>query len=189
MKEFLTRPENRVPIFLMIALAIVAVYLYGESHSAKRNADETVRQFNESREYAKKIIELREQPELITAEFRSSLQIAQFIKTAMTVAELPEENLIRIEPRGTQRIAKTPYLEQPFHLELQRVTMPQLVRFLHHLSVHDRLETSDLRLHILRESFSPRRGTGEEREGGDGEDEGPEFWNAELVLTNVLFSP
>ena len=178
MREFFTRLENRLPIFLMIALAIVAVYLYGESRSAKRNADESVRQYNESREYAKKIIELRDKPELIVAELRSSLQIAQFIAAAMTVAEIPEENLIRIEPRGTQRIAKTPYLQQPFHLELQRITMPQLVRFLHHLSVHYRLETNDLRLHVLREHLIKEE-----------EEEGPELWNTELVLTNVLFSP
>ena len=177
MNKFLRNPTHRVPIFLMTALAITAVYLCGESQSARWAADEALRQSNESGEYARKIIELREKPELITAEFRSSLQIAQFIKAAMTIAEIPDEQLIRIEPRGTQRISKTPYLAQPFHLELQKVTMPQLVRFLHHLSVHDQLETSDLRLHVSRETFV---GRGEE---------GSELWNAELVLTNVLFSP
>ena len=92
----------------------------------------------------------------------------------MQEAELPAAKLVRIEPRSAIRFEKTPFLQQPSHLELREVTLEQLIRFLYVLSFKSRLEATDLRVH------APRSVAVES---------GPEHWNAELVLTNIIYSP
>jgi hypothetical protein len=166
--------ENRLPLLLFVGLSIAAFWLYGELGRAHREAVEAATSANTCQEFSSRIIELKKKPELISGKMSSTAQIAQAVETAMQEAEIPAEKLVRIEPRSAVRFEKTPFLQQPSHLELREVTLAQLIRFLHILSTRNRLETTDLRIHAPRSAAS---------------ESGPERWNAELVLTNTLYFP
>lgn len=172
-KSVITARENRLPILLLIGLAIPAFWLYGELGRAYRGARETAAGAKMCREFSSRIIELKKRPERIAGKMSSTAQIAQSVEAAMLDAEIPAANLVRIEPRSAIRFEKTPFLQQPSHLELRDVTMQQLIRFLYALSTKNRLEATDLRLH------APHAAP----------ESGPEIWNVELVLTNTIYSP
>ena len=172
--KFLTVPENRLPLLLFVGLAVLAFWLQGELGRARRGALEAATSAKTCREYSDRIVELKKKPELISGTMSTTAQIAQSIEVAMQEIGIPAANLVRIEPRSSIRHEKTPFLQQPSHLELRDVTMEQLVRFLHVLSTRNRLEATDLRLHAPRSSVT---------------ESGPEIWNVELVLTNTIYSP
>lgn len=174
MKEFLASPRHRLPILLFFVFTILAVWLYGELGRARRAAVEAADNARVCTDLSHRIVDLKKKPELISGSMSSTAQIAQSVEAAMVQAEIPAEKLVRIEPRSAKRFEKTPFLEQPSHLELRDVSMEQLVRFLHALATNNRLEATDLRLHAPRSSSS---------------DSGPEIWSAELVLTNIIYSP
>ncbi|MDR3198689.1 MAG: hypothetical protein LBU34_12550 [Planctomycetaceae bacterium] len=172
--KFLMLPENRLPLLILTGLLILVFFLYGELGRSHRSALEAASNAKTCQELSKRIIELKKKPELISGNMSSTAQIAQSVESAMVQAEIPAGKLVRVEPRSAKRFEKTPFLEQPSHLEFREVTMEQLIRFLHTLSTQNRLETMDLRLHAPRSSAS---------------ETGPEIWNAELVLTNTIYSP
>jgi hypothetical protein len=174
MRTFFIAPENRLPLLILGGLLILAFFLYGELGRLHRAAIEAAGNAKTCQEFSRRIIELKKKPELISGRMSSTAQIAQSVEAAMVQAEIPAEKLVRIEPRSAKRFEKTPFLEQPSHLEFRDVTMEQLIRFLHALSTQNRLETTDLRLHGPRSVAS---------------ETGPEIWNAELVLTNTIYSP
>lgn len=174
LKNLLTSSRHRMPLLILVCFLILAVYLYGELGRAKRSAIEATTNANACREFSRRIVDLKKKPELISGSMSSTAQIAQSVEAAMVQAEIPAEKLVRIEPRTAKRFEKTHFLEQPSHLELRDVTMEQLVRFLHTLQTQNRLETTDLRLHASRSVAA---------------DSGPEIWSAELVLTNIIYSP
>jgi len=173
-KKILKTPENRLPLLLLVGLSVLAFWLSGGLGRAHRGAVEAVANAKACREFASRIIELKKKPELISGRMSSTAQIAQSVETAMLEAEIPAEKLVRIEPRSAIRFEKTPFLQQPSHLELREISLEQLIRFLHILSTRNRLEATDLRIHALR-SAAPETG--------------PELWNAELILTNTIYSP
>jgi hypothetical protein len=171
--KILTSSENRLPLLILTSLVILAFFLYGELERLRRAASAAADNAKTCQELSRRIIELQKKPELISGNMSSTAQIAQSVETAMVQAEIPAGKLVRIEPRSAKRFEKTPFLEQPSHLEFREVTMEQLIRFLHAVSVQNRLETIELRLH------APRTAS----------ETGPEIWNAELVLTNTIYSP
>jgi hypothetical protein len=172
-KTFLTASENRLPLLLIVGLSILTFWLYGELGRAHRGALEAAAMARSSREFSQRIIELKKKPELISGQMSSTAQIAQSVESAMQEAEIPAAKLVRIEPRSAIRYEKTPFLQQPSHLELREVTLEQLIRFIHVLSIRNRLEATDLRIHAPRSA---------------GMEPGPELWNAELTLTNTIYS-
>jgi len=174
LKKILLAPEHRLPLLLLTGLAILAFWLHGELGRAHRGALEAASHAKSCREFSDRIIELKKKPELISGTMSSTAQIAQSVEAAMQDAAIPAVNLVRIEPRSAIRLEKTPFLQQPSHLELRDVTMEQMIRFLHVLSTRNRLEATDLRLHAPRAVPV---------------DSGPEIWNVELVLTNTIYSP
>lgn len=173
-RKFLTAPENRLPLLILVGLTILAFWLHAELGRAHRGALEAATHAEICRKFSQRIMELKKKPELISGETSSTAQIAQSVEMAMQDAEIPAAKLVRIEPRSAIRFEKTPFLQQPSFLELHDVTMEQLIRFLHILSTRNRLETTDLRLHAPRSSLA---------------ESGPEIWNVELVLTNTIYSP
>ncbi len=174
LKNFLFSQTNRLPILLTVCLFILALFLYGELGKARRSAIEAAENSIACKDFSRKIVELKKKPELISGQMSSTAQIAQSVEAAMVEAAITADKLVRIEPRSATRFEKTPFLEQPSHLELRDVTMEQLVRFLHTLQTQNRLETRDLRLHAPRMLSI---------------DSSPEIWSAELVLTNIIYSP
>jgi hypothetical protein len=173
-KSFLTTRENRLPLLLFVVFSILAFWLYGEVCRAHRGAVEAVTSARICQEFSRRIVELQERPELISGQMSTTAQIAQSVEAAMLEAEIPAAGLVRIEPRSAIRFERTPFLQQPSHLELRDVTLQQLIRFLHVLSTRNRLEATDLRIHAPRTVVT---------------ESGPEYWNAELVLTNIIYSP
>lgn len=172
--KMLTLPENRLPLLILTGLVILAFFLYGELGRSHRAASEAADNAKTCQELSRRIIELKKKPELISGNMSSTAQIAQSVEFAMVQAEIPAGKLVRIEPRSAKRFEKTPFLEQPSHLEFREVTMEQLIRFLHAVSTQNRLEAIELRFHAPRSSAL---------------ETGPEIWNAELVLTNTIYSP
>jgi len=166
--------EYRLPVLLSGCLLIAAFFLYGEAAKARRAAEDAAEQITACQELSKQIIALKKRPELVSASTRSSAQIAQAVEAGLLQAEISAERLVRIDPRAARRHEKSPFLEQPSHLELREVTMEQLVKFLLYLAKEHRLETTELRL------LAPRTADAAS---------GPEFWNAELLLTNTIYSP
>ncbi len=173
-RNFLTAPETRLPLLLFVGLAILAFWLSGELGRAYRGAVEASTNAQACQELSRRIVDLKKKPELISGKMSSTAQIAQSVEAAMQESEIPAAKLVRIEPRSAIRFEKTPFLQQPSHLELRDVTLEQLIRFLYALSAKNRLEATDLRIHAPRSSSS---------------ESGPEIWNAELVLTNTIYSP
>lgn len=172
--KILTLPEIRLPLLILTGLVILVFFLYGELGRLQRGASEAADNAQTCRELSRRILELKKKPELISGNMSSTAQIAQSVESAMVQAEIPAGKLVRIEPRSAKRFEKTPFLEQPSHLEFREVTMEQLIRFLHAVSTQNHLETIELRLHAPRSTVS---------------ETGPEIWNAELVLTNTIYSP
>ncbi|MDR1480177.1 MAG: hypothetical protein LBJ00_14675 [Planctomycetaceae bacterium] len=172
--QILTLPEIRLPLLILVGLVIFIFFLYGEFGRLRRAAYEAAGNSKACQELSRRIIELKKKPELISGSMSSTSQIAQSVEAAMVQADISSDKLVRIEPRSAKRFEKTPFLEQPSHLELRDLTMEQLIRFLHALSIQNHLDTTDLRLHVPR-SVAPETG--------------PEIWNAELVLTNTIYSP
>jgi len=173
-KIFVTVPENRLPLLLLVGFAILAFWLHGELGRAHRGALEAAVSAKTCQDFSRRIVDLKKKPELVSGSMSSTAQIAQSVEAAMQDAEIPAVKLVRIEPRSAIRFEKTPFLQQPSHLELREVTLEQLIRFLYVLSFKSRLEATDLRVH------APRSVAVES---------GPEHWNAELVLTNIIYSP
>jgi hypothetical protein len=174
MKQLLLSPQNRLPILLTVCLLILALFLLGELGRAQRNAIDATKSAKACQEFSRRIVDLKKLPELVSGSMSSTAQIAQSVEAAMVESAITADKLVRIEPRSATRFEKTPFLEQPSHLELRDVTMEQLVRFLHTLQTQNRLETRDLRLHSSRTQTI---------------ENGPEIWSAELVLTNTIYSP
>jgi len=174
LKRFLKTPENRLPLFLFVGLAILAFWLYGELERAHRGALVEATNAKESQDYSSRIIDLKKRPELVADRMSTTAQIAQSVEMAMQEAAIPAAKLVRIEPRSAIRFERTSFLLQPSHIELREISMEQLIRFLHILSTRNRLDATDLRLHAPRGTVT---------------ESGPELWNAELVLTNTIYFP
>ena len=172
--SLLKAPEIRLPLFLFAGLSILAFWLYGELGRAHHGALEAASNARICQEFSSRIIELKKKPELIADKMSTTAQIAQSVEMAMQEAAITGDKLVRIEPRSAIRFEKTPFLLQPSHLEMRELSMEQLIRFLHVLSTRSRLEATDLRLHAPRTVAS---------------ETGLELWNAELVLTNTIYSP
>ena len=173
-KKLFVAPEYRLPLLLFVGLAVLALWLHGELGRAYRGALDAATNARICQEYSNRITELKTKPELISGKMSTTAQIAQSVEAAMQEADIPASKLVRVEPRSAIRFEKTPFLQQPSHLELHDVTMEQIVRFLYILSTKYRLEATDLRLHAPRSTQM---------------ESGPEIWNIELVLTNIIYSP
>ena len=172
MKAFLSIKIDRLAILVMIAIMVLILFLHGWSAKARRSALESAQQLTECQNFASKIQELQQKPDLVAVDLRSTSQIAKSVEDSMTKAEINPQSLIRIEPSPLRRIEKSPFARQPINIEVRDITMEQMIRFLFFLSTDHQLQTSDMRLHAPQSAQNVQ-----------------ETWNAELVLSNILFAP
>lgn len=127
------------------------------------------------RKLGDQIAVLKRIPTHASLESRGRQDMALAIQRAAQLAHIPDLSIVRVTPLAGRRLGKSAYLEQPTTVELQQVSLEQLVRFLRELSNPEQgLTATSLRL------TAPRT---------PGEDRESETWSVEVILTHLVFSP
>jgi hypothetical protein len=122
------------------------------------------------------ILSLQRRPRFAGLAAESPHAIAARAEEAVKQAGLPATALIRIEPQSPMRLGDSAYRLRPTRLELRHATLEQVTRFVFHMSREEEGATvRDLRLWAVEEPGGAGTGAG--------------FWNAEPVLTQLIFSP
>jgi hypothetical protein len=127
------------------------------------------------RDLASEMTALRELPQFAVLEAESVETIFGHIQRAVESALLPPKSLVRVQPSAPSYLGDSSYRIRPIRLELEEVTMRQLITFAHHLVDENRgLTVRDLEFWHA---------------GTDSSSAPGERWSAELTLTQLIFSP
>ncbi|MFZ5828652.1 MAG: hypothetical protein ACOY3P_01120 [Planctomycetota bacterium] len=166
------RTMNLAGWFVLVLLGIFVWLEAGRQAAAWRRSAATAK---ECQRLAGEIELLRKRPRLAGLAADSPRAITSRAEEALRLAELPVASLVRIEPQSPVRLGDSAYLLRPTRLELRRVTLEQAIRFAYHMAEEGQgASIRDLRLTALEEP-------------GDPANQG--LWNAEAVLTQLIFSP
>lgn len=176
MKKTDSMGSRKLPLLLLLAICILPAWAYHEMQTNQQAAIESAEQLDECRKLTGTIKQLREKPLQASNQLLSVAQLARSIEEAAEQAKIPLEQLVQIDPRAARRIAKTPYKEQPTHIELRGITLRQLTTLLHVISKKDPGTCiTEIRLHaprLIQEKYQKK-----------------EPWNVEITLTSLLFVP
>ena len=97
-------------------------------------------------------------------------QLVGRIEQSAESAHIPPDSLVRVSPEPARRVADTPYKQKHTQVHLQRVTLQQLITFLHSLTATD----LGLRVSTLRLTASPHPDTGR-------------VWTVQTTLTDTIY--
>lgn len=173
--------ESRRQIVLIAVLVGLLLVAAVWSLAVYRGASERLRSAQDDRRavaaLAAQIQSLRRRPTLEGAEQMGQTQLTAIVQRSASAAGFNAESVIQsVSPQPDRRIPNSPYQQRSTQLRLQGVTLEQITRFLHDLTVRN----PGLRVESLQLS-SP---------GGD-EAEGPEaMWNVDpLVVSFLVYAP
>ena len=138
-------------------------------------AHEAVAELAECKRIAMDIEAARTSPKTALLEKQSDQQISSSIQLAAQVAEIPDKDILRINPLQGRRLAKSAHIEQPIDIEIRQVTFGQLSRFLAELSAAE-CGLKPASLHLTAPRTTPDEGS-------------TELWGCDLVLSYRVFSP
>ena len=157
---------------LTVVAAVQTFFAYVASRQQVLRAEERAAQVTQ---VAAEIRRLREVPTFAAVGADSQRSIARRIEEALRESGLSEDHVLRIQPPNQPyRLGDSPYQVYPTRIELQNITLPQLVDFAY--ALHDAskgLTVTDMRL------WEPRSASGV----------GAERWSVEVTLTQLAFSP
>ncbi len=156
-----------------LLLAVFAGFGFQSMQAARRQLDQSFEDLQEARSLVADIQRLRQQPRVASLEVEPPSQIAVRVSAALQAAEIPTASLIRVDPQPAVRQGRSPYQLRATQIELQEVSLEQVIRFAHHLG--DERQGMTVRDLFLSE---PRT------ESASGE-----VWDAEVTLTQMIFSP
>lgn len=163
-------------VLLMFCACVTLIWTSSQFYKKHKMASAAKAETQQCLLIVDKIIQARTKPSFAVVDPQSTAKITEQIEFSLKESGIPVGNLIRVDPRPPKRIGKSCYKKQYTHLELHNATLPSLVRFLHILSDTDlKLNISELKLR------TPRRDDKTINE--------KEFWQTELVLTQLIFSP
>jgi len=153
-------------------LAVSAAWSYAYMVSERNAALTAEADRDDCLRMARRGRELSTRPTLATERERLASEITGLIEKAAQTAGLTPESLSRITPEPPRRLGDTAYKEKPTQVFLKRVTLMQVVTLVHSLLEADAgLHANSIRLTVPRE------------------DEAAGHWNAELVLTYLIYDP
>ncbi len=153
-------------------LALAALWSYQQMEARKLSAQQAQADLVDCRSLAGKIRQSRAVPCLATSkEPAASESIAQ-IEQAVRSAGIAPNSLDRITPEMPRRVGDTAYKEKPTQVQLRKVSLRQVAALAYNLRIADvALNTGSVRL------SAPR------------DDDTTDLWNAELVLTYLIYDP
>ena len=159
-------------VLLTVVAAVQTFFVYMGSRQQVIQAEERAARLAQ---VVAEIQRLRDVPTFAAVGADSQRSIARRIEEALRETGLSEDRVLRIQPPNQPyRLGDSPYQVYPTRIELQNVTLSQLVDFAY--ALHDAskgLTVTDLRL------WAPRSATGV----------GAERWSVEVTLTQLAFSP
>lgn len=155
-----------------VLLAVLAGWSYGRLFDARTEAARVRKELASCDALAARIEQLRTRPNRAGAAEMELSVMAGRIERAAGAAGLAAETIVRIWPEPARRAGDTVYREKPTQVLLREVGRRQLTAFLHALTAGD----SELTVRSLRLS-APR-----ERQDED-------VWNAEVVITYLIYAP
>ncbi len=156
---------------LLVGL-LVTGWSYVELAGAAARATSNLRELKGCQRLAARISGLRERPEVAERRELEASELTARIEEAAARAGIGTEQLLRIEPGPARRLGESAYREKPTRVELGRLKLEALVRFLHDLVAQgSSLMVTDLRI-----------------EAPHGDEEG-EDWTAEATLSYLVYDP
>jgi hypothetical protein len=168
----MTRRTIILTAILLVLLAVVAHLCYGYWARSEAYAARAAEDLAATKRILASIEKLDDRPELASDHERLAAETTGRIEEAARQAGISPAGLAHINPQSPQRLGDSPYKQKPTQVLLKSVTLEQLVKMTHRLSGDAQsLLPRSLRLTAPRNS-----------------DTGP-FWNAELVLTYLIYDP
>lgn len=130
-------PKSRTLLLgLAFALTVLlAAWTYSRVGEARDAAIAANDDLNECRDLVERMSAVRDRSSAASSSTREG-DINQHIYTAASDAGL-EPQVMSVEPGQPQRVQGTDYTELPVPLEIELVTLEDLVKFLHKLSTED----------------------------------------------------
>lgn len=163
-------------VLLMFCACVILIWTSSQFYKKHKMANTANAEVHQCRLLVDKIVQARTKPSFAVADPQSTAKITEQIEFSLKESGIPVGNLIRVDPRPAKRIGKSCYKKQYTHLELHNATLPSLVKFLHMLCDNDlKLNISELKLRTPRHDDTAANKN--------------EFWQTELVLTQLIFSP
>lgn len=163
----------RIWAMLVIAAGIPLYIAYDLHAAAQAAAIDTHDQLQVCRRQAAEIEQIRRQPKFAAVAVLTDQDLSERVQTARDAAGIAETALDLIDPQPVSAIGRSAYSRRPVAIDLRSVSLEQAALFVDRLTdVESGVWVSQLRL-------SPVRRTETDEE----------FWNTELVLTQLLFSP
>lgn len=115
---------------------------------------------------------LKQKPALARSLQHEMTDLIRRIEEAATSANIPLDRLVRIDPQTPKRLGNSSYQEHSAILDLDGVTLRQLITFLHLLASNESgLDAQNIQLLAPRENATSDQ------------------WNCGLVLTYLIYSP
>ena len=168
----MTRRTTVLFTLLAALLAGLAVWNCRFMTEKRRARSVALADLQRCRQIVWKIAALRRRPSMACDEERLSAETIGLTEQAAKSAGIRTDKLTRITPAPPRRLGDTVYKEKPTQVLLKNVTLEQLVGMLYSLAGGEKgLHPKSLRL------TAPRA------------DDCGETWNAELVLTYLIYDP
>lgn len=151
---------------------MLACVTYGMMRSSEQQMLEARQQFRLCESMVSDIKKLQNRPGFAALGVDSARTITARAEEAVEKASISSISLARIEPQSALRLRDSDYRLRPTRLQLRKVSLKQVLAFTH--AMID--ETHGTTIRDLRITASD-------------EPENSDSWTAELVLTQLIFSP
>jgi hypothetical protein len=167
--------RNRFSLMVLsigaISLVVASFSLYRNAKAAAQNAIEG---YAECDRLVQEIQSFRSVPRIASLEVEPPDRIAARVTTAAANAKLSPSSILSVDPQALVRIGRTEYQMRATQIVLQNASLSQVAVFVAGLEeASEGMIVRDLSLN---------------RSSSQGEN-GVEFWNVRLTLTQMIFSP
>ena len=153
-------------------LLVVTLWFSGYLADSRATAQAAIDDARQCARFVADIRNLRHQPSLAESQELQLQELTQRIESAAKQSRISLDSLVRIWPEPAKRVGDMPYKRKPTQVLFHRVTLPDLVGFLQHLS------NQDAGPRVTRIRLTAPRG----QEMGD-------QWSAEVTLTYLIYAP
>ncbi len=168
----MTRRMSIQLALLAALLVLTAVWSYGGMARGRRRALAAAADTADCARMAARIRRAAVRPVKASEFERLATETTGIIERSARSAQIPADRLVRISPEPPQRLGESVYKEKPTAVLLKSVSMKQLVVMMHTLVAAEfGLNVKSLRL------SAPRP------------DETRDLWNAEMVVTYLIYAP